>query len=115
MTDFGIRWHRWRDVWVVVVQGELDVDAVVQLGRRMARLQRASGVFVDLWDVTFFDPFGTRVLEGAKQRADGPGWDFAVIARPDGPVAQEIEAAGLAGAIPLFPTKHDARAAIRQR
>ena len=114
MSDFGIRWHRWRDVWVVVARGELNVDAVVQLGRRVARLQRASGVFVDLWDVTFFDPLGARVLAGAKQRADGPGWDFAVIAQQEGPVAQEIEAAGLADAIPLFPTKHDARAAIRR-
>ena len=114
MTELGIRWHRWRDVWVVVVRGELDVDAVVQLGRRLARLQRASGVFVDLWDVTFMDPFGTRVLQGAKQRADGPGWEFAVIAQEDGPVAHEIEAAGLADALPLFPTKHDARAAIRR-
>jgi anti-anti-sigma factor len=114
VTEFRIRWHSWRDVWVVVVQGELNVDAVVQLGRRLARLQRASGVFVDLWDVTFFDPLGARVLEGAKQRADGVGWDFAVIAERDGPVAQELEAAGLADALPLYPTKHDARAALRR-
>jgi anti-anti-sigma factor len=115
MSEFGIRWHRWRDVWVVVARGDLDVEAAVQLGRQIARLQRASGVFVDLWDVTFFDPLGARVLEGAKQRADGPGWDFAVIARRDGPVAEEIEAAGLADLLQVFPTKHDARAALRPR
>ena len=99
---------------MVSARGDLDVEAVVYLGRQVARLQRASGVFVDLWDVTFFDPLGARVLQGARQRADGAGWEFAVIAEHDGPVAQELEAAGLLDAIPLFRTKHDARAALRR-
>ena len=58
MAGFGLRWHRWRDVWIVVVNGEVDVDAAVEMGRRLARLQRASAVFVDLWKVTFLDPLG---------------------------------------------------------
>ena len=115
MTDFGLRWHKWRDVAVVVVHGELVVDAVAELSRTLARLQRASSVFVDLWDVTFIDPLGVRVLETAMTRAESAGWDFAVIAERRGPVAQEIEAAGLADVLPLYPTKHDARAALRQR
>ena len=111
--DFGLRWHRWRDVSVVVVRGELDVDAVAEVSRRLARLQRDSGVFVDLWDVTFIDPLGVRVLETARRRAEVSGWEFAIIAERGGAVAQEIEAAGLAEELPLFPTKHDARAGLR--
>jgi anti-anti-sigma factor len=115
VTDFGLRWHKWRDVSVLVVRGQLDVDAVVELSRRIARLQRESGVFVDLWDVTFIDTVGVGVLETAKRRAEAAGWDFAVIAERGGPVARGLEAAGLADSLPLFPTKHDARAALRHR
>ena len=115
MTDFGLRWHKWRDSSVIVVRGELDVDAVAEMSRRIARLQRESGVFVDLWDVTFIDPVGVRVLETAKRRAEATGWDFALIAERGGAVAREIEAAGLADELPLYPTKHDARAALRHR
>ena len=114
MTEFGMRWHKWRDVWVVVVKGELDVDAVAELSRRLARLQRDSSVFVDLWDVTLIDPIGVRVLESAKRRADLSGWEFAVLTQRGGPVHSEIEAAGLADELPVYPTKHDARAAFRR-
>ena len=113
MTDFGLRWHKWRDLSVIVVRGEVDVDAVAELSRRIARLQRESGVFVDLWDVTFIDPLGVRVLDTARRRAEAVGWEFAVIAERGGPVAREIEALGLADALRLYPTKHDARAALR--
>ncbi len=115
MTDFGLRWHKWRDVWVVVVRGELDVDAIAELGRRLARLQRESSVFIDLWDVSFIEPIGIRVLETAKRRADASGWDLALIAERRGPVAEQIEAAGLTDDLPIYPTKHDARAALRYR
>jgi anti-anti-sigma factor len=115
VADFGLRWHRWHDVWVIVVRGELDVDAVAEMSRRIARLQRVSGVFVDLWDVTFIDPVGVRVLETAKRRAEGAGWEFALIAQRGGPVVRVIETAGLADVLPFFPTKHDARAALRHR
>ena len=113
MTDFGLRWHKWRDLSIIVVRGELDVDAVAEMSRRIARLQRDSGVFLDLWDVTFIDPLGVRVLDTARRRAGAAGWEFAVIAERGGAVAREIEAAGLADELPLYPTKHDARAALR--
>ncbi len=115
MTDSGLRWHKWRDKWVVVVRGELDVDGVAELSRRLARLQREASVFVDLWDVPFMDPRGVQVLEKARVRAESVGWEFAVIAQRDGVVAAEIEAAGLTDLLPVYPTKHDARAALRYR
>jgi anti-anti-sigma factor len=115
LTDFGVRWHKWRDKWVVVVRGELGVDGVAELSRRLARLQREASVFVDLWDVTFMDSLGAQVLEKARQRAEAAGWEFAVIAERNGVVAAEIEAAGLADLLPIYPTKHDARAALRYR
>jgi anti-anti-sigma factor len=115
VADFGLRWHRWRDAWVVVVRGELDVDAVAELSRRIARLQREASVFIDLWDVTFIDPLGVQVLETAQQRAEAAGWQFAVIAPRHGVVAEAIEAAGLAEVLLVYPTKHDARAALRHR
>ena len=113
MAGFGVRWRRWRDVWVVVVQGDLDVDAAADLNRRISRLQRDRSVFVDLWDVTSLDPVVIGLLATAKRRANASGWDFAVIAKHGGAVHTEIEAAGLADALPCFPTKHDARAALR--
>jgi anti-anti-sigma factor len=114
LPDFAMRWHKWRDVWVVVVKGDLDVDSIAEMSRRIARLQRDSGVFVDLWDVTAIDPVGVRVLETAKRRAESTGWEFALLAERGGPVHSGIEAAGLADMLPVFPTKHDARAAYRR-
>ncbi len=48
-------------------------------------------------------------------RIESVGWEFAVIAQRDGVVAAEIEAAGLTDLLPVYPTKHDARAALRYR
>ena len=115
MAEFGLRWHEWRDVWVVTLRGEIDVDAAAEVSRRLARLQRESSVFVDLWDVTFIDPVGLEVLATAGRRAEATRWEFAVIAEPGGVAAQEIESAGFEDVFRLFPTKHDARAAQRRR
>ena len=113
MADFGLRWHEWRDVRVLTVRGEIDVTAAAEVSRRLARLQRKSAVFVDLWDVTMIDPVGLEALANAKQRAEVTGWDFALIAQPDGAVAEEIQRAGLEESLRLFATKYDARTAMR--
>lgn len=113
MAEFGVRWHEWGDVWVAVVRGDIDVGAAAELSRKLARLQRRSTVFVDLWDVTFIDPVvGLGVLATAKLRAEKTRWRFALIAPQGGVAAHEIEAAGLDDALPTFATKHEARAAL---
>ena len=113
MAGFGIRAFEWREVLVVVVQGDLEVEGATTLGRQLARFQRTSTVFVDLWDVSHLDPLAIRVLAAAKLRAEATGWEFALIAPAGGLAAQEIEAAGFEGVLPTYATKHDAVAALR--
>lgn len=114
MSEFGVRWYEWGEVWVVVLRGDVDVAAAAELSRKLSRLQRNCTVFVDMWDVTFVDPVvGLGVLATAKLRAETTRWEFAVIAPPGGVAAQEIETAGLNESLRPFATKHDARAALQ--
>jgi len=113
VAGFEFRIHEWGDASIVVLQGDIDIDAAAGLGRKLARLQRQSTVFVDLWDVTHLDPIAVNVLATAKLRTETTRWDFAIIAPAGGLAAREIEAAGLHNALPTFTTKHDARAALR--
>ena len=114
VAGFEIQVDQWQDVQVVVVRGDLDVEAATSLGRQLARLQRESTVYVDLWDVSDMDPIAISVLAAAKQRTKAVRWEFAVIAPPGGLAAEEIEAAGMEAEIATFATKHDAQAALRK-
>ena len=99
---------------MVVLRGDVDVELAARLGRTLAKLQRDSTVFVDLWDVTSMDPVAIGALAAAKLRSDVTRWEFAVIAPRGGLAAREIEAAGLENALLVYPTKHDARATLRR-
>jgi anti-anti-sigma factor len=112
VSEFGLRSYEWRDACVVVVRGDVDLDAAGELSRTLARLQRDATVFVDLWDVTAMDPVCLGILSTAKARTDETRWEFAIVAEPGGVAAQEIEAAGLEGTLTPFATKQDARAAL---
>ena len=105
---------QWRDVAVVTFGGDIDVGVAAELGRRLARLQRETPVFVDLWGVGSVDSLCLSVLRAAKRRADDTGNDFAVIAPRRGTAAQQLEATGLDHELPVFETKHDAAAALRR-
>jgi anti-anti-sigma factor len=113
VAGFSLRRHRWRDVWVVDVRGDIDVGAAAELNRTLTKLQRESTVYVDLWDVTYFDPICLGVLATAARRAKETRWDFALIAPAGGVAVQEIEAAGLEELLRPFDTKSDALAALR--
>ena len=107
--------EQWRGVSVLTLRGEVSVGVAAEIGRRLARLQRESGVFIDVWDVSSVDPLFLAVLRTAKQRGEDTGNDFAVIASRGGVAAQEIEAAGLDGELPTFETRHDAAASLRRK
>jgi glutaminase len=114
MAGPGIRAYQWRDVMVVAIEGDLDVESATRLGRYLARLQRQSTVFLDLWDVTYMDPLAIRVVASGKLRAEATGWQFAVIAPEGGLAAQEIADAGLDETLPTYATKHDAVVALQK-
>ena len=114
MSEQGLRTVEWGDIRVVVLRGDIDVDVAAGLSRTLARLQRTSTVFVDVWDVTSIDPIAIGALAAAKLRSDVTRWEFAIIAPRGGLVSQEIEAAGLEDALHAYPTRHDARAALRR-
>lgn len=112
-VEFGLRSYEWRDVSVVVLRGDVDLDAAGELSRTLARLQRDATVFVDLWDITSMEQLVVEILATAAARAEETRWEFAIIAPPGGVAAQEIEAAGLEQTLTPFATKQDARAALR--
>ena len=114
MSSDELRTHGWGDIRMVVLRGDVDVEVAAHLGRTLAKLQRDATVFVDLWDVTSLDPVAIGALAAAKLRADVTRWEFAVIAPRGGLAAREIEEAGLEEALLVYPTKHDARAALRR-
>jgi anti-anti-sigma factor len=109
-----LRTHRWGDIHMVVLRGDVDVEVAARLSRTLTKLQREATVFVDLWDVTEMDPVAVAALAAAKLRAETTRWEFAVIAPPGGLVHEEIEAAGLHNALHPFSTRHDAREALRR-
>ncbi len=111
--QFGTRSYQSGDVHVLVLSGDIDIDAAAEINAKLARLQRASTVFVDLWDTTSIDSACLEVLLAAKRRAEKTHWDFAVIAEPGGVAAQEIEAAGLGEELHPAPTKRDALQELR--
>ncbi len=113
MAGYGLRWHEWREVTILVARGEIDVDAAAELGRRLERLQRNATVYVDVWDVSAIDPLLVWILATARRRAADRGWGFAVLAEPEGVVDKEIEAAGLSEELPIYRTKQEAMAALR--
>src|SRR5215210_7949788 len=94
LATFSLRSYYWGDVHVLVALGALELDAAPALASKLARMQRDSTVFVDLWDVDYVDRVCIGLLATAKSRADKTKWDFALIADPEGPVTQQIESAG---------------------
>lgn len=112
MTEQGLRTVEWGDIRVVVLRGDVDVEVAARLSRTLAKLQRESTVFVDVWDVTALDQVALGALAAAKLRAEATRWEFAIIAPRGGLVAQEIEEAGLGDSLRPYPTRHDARDAL---
>jgi anti-anti-sigma regulatory factor len=111
VSKLALRSHYWGVLVVVVAAGDLNAEGAELLSRYLRRVQLDNDVLVDLWDVTSCDPQGVEVLEEAKSRAEAAGWGFAVVADPDGPCTEALEASD-ASSIATYADRHAARAAL---
>jgi anti-anti-sigma regulatory factor len=112
VSRVALRSHYWGPLVVVVAAGDLDAEGAARLASYLRRVQRDNDVVVDLWDITRCDPEGVATLEAAKERADAVGWGFAVVADPDGPCVEALQASGAAH-IPTYADRRAARAALQ--
>ena len=114
MSRLALRSHYWGVLVVVVASGDLNAEGAEQLASYLRRVQLDNDVVVDLWDVTLCDSEGIAALEAAKARADAAGWGFAVVADPDGPCVEAIEANDAADSIATYADRHSARVALQR-
>ena len=112
MSRLALRSHYWGVLVVVVASGDLNAEGAELLASYLRRVQLDNDVVVDLWDVSLCDPEGVEALEAAKARADEAGWGFAVVADPDGPCVEALEASGVSG-ITTYADRHAARTALQ--
>ncbi len=113
VTRLALRSHYWGVLVVVVAAGELNAEGAARLASYLRRVQLENDLVVDLWDITRCDPDGIATLEAAKERAEAAGWGFAVVADPDGPCVEALEATGAVDTIPMYADRHSARAALQ--
>jgi anti-anti-sigma regulatory factor len=111
VSRLSLRSYYWGVLVVVVAAGELNADGAARLASYLRRVQLENDIVVDLWDVTHCDLEGIATLEAAKDRADATGWGFAVVADPEGPCAEALEASG--STIEMFADRHAARTALQ--
>ena len=112
---FGIQ-ESWRD-WLVVlsVDGEVDMVTAPHLGRAICEaLERsATGLVIDLTEVTFLASVGMSVLVAAQEAADAMAVRFAVVA--DGVATRRpIRLLGLDAILALHSTLDDALRDVRR-
>ena len=112
VSRLALRSHYWGVLVVVVAAGDLNAEGAELLASYLRRVQLDNDVVVDLWDVSMCDAEGVGALEAAKARADEAGWGFAVVADPDGPCVEALEASGVAD-IATYADRHAARVALQ--
>src|SRR5215208_2731539 len=112
VSRLALRSHYWGVLVVVVAAGNLNAEGAELLASYLRRVQLDNDVVVDLWDVSMCDAEGVATLEAAKARADEAGWGFAVVADPDGPCVEALEASGAAD-IATYADRHAARVALQ--
>jgi anti-anti-sigma factor len=84
------------DVVRVCPLGDVDIDSVDAIRRRIAELKAggARRVVLDLREATFLDSTGVHLVLEADADARADGWDFALIEGPAG-VQRPLEVLGL--------------------
>ena len=107
--SFSLRSFYWGALLMIVVTGRVDHESAVLLGSELRKLQREAHVVVDLWDLAEIEEVGVFVLTAAKRRADASGWGFAIVADPNGPIVEAIEAAGATETLKPVASRKQAR------
>jgi len=101
------------DVYVIEIEGELDMSTASQLERELeAPLADAgSGLVIDLSGCEFIDSTGIALIVKAWQRLDGEG-GFALCGVGN-QVARVLDVTGLEQAIPTHASRDEAIAGVR--
>lgn len=94
---------------VLTVAGEIDLATAPQLQMRVAEVNAAEHLILDMSGVTFMDSTGLRVVIGAHERAREAGGRFALVA-PDGPVTKLLAITGVDAWLDVFATQASATA-----
>jgi hypothetical protein len=113
VSRLALRSHYWGALVVVVAAGELNAEGAELLASYLRRVEVENDIVVDLWDVERCDPEGVAAVEEAKRRTEAAGWGFAVVANPDGPCPEALEASDGADTIPTYTDRHSARVALQ--
>ena len=98
---------------MVVLIGDVTVEAADVLAAQLAKLRQASDVIVDLHDVTAFAPPAVGALVNARAQVAADGWGFAVVADPDGACMEAIRRAGQVKTLRPVATRKEARAQLQ--
>ncbi len=102
-----------REREIVAPSGEIDMSTVGEFRRVIAdaTAARPGQLIVDLSNVSFIDSSGLGAVVEASERATRAGRRFALVAPHGSAPAVTIGLAGLRGALPVYETREDARAA----
>lgn len=115
LTPLPFRVGSTRDagVFVIEIEGELDMSTAPQLERELAAplSSPSSGLVIDLSGCEFIDSTGIALLVKAWQRLDGEG-GFALCGVGN-QVARVLDVTGLEDAIPSHASRDEAIGGIR--
>ena len=104
-------------VLVVAVRGELDLDSVGELRRRMGlRFGDTVPAVIDLSECTFIDSTGLSLLVRACKRAEEEGLSpHIIVALPDSQVRRTLRLTNLDGRMPVMDSRNAAVEAVGPR
>lgn len=94
---------------VLEIAGEIDLATAPQFEAKVATMDAATPLVVDMSNVTFMDSTGLRVLIGAHERAKEAGGRVSIVAA-DGPVTKLLAITGVDAWLHVYETRASATA-----
>ena len=113
-VDFSVDERDEAGVRVLAVAGELDIATAPALCARLdaTRTVRQPRLVVDLSAVEFCDSTGLRALLGAASEVHRHGGRFALVCRPEGNVARQLDIVGASELSAIHPDRDAALSAV---
>jgi len=102
------------DTPVVVIEGEIDSSNSVEIGERLRQTISNQGLalVVDLSPTTYIDSAGINVLFRLGVELQDRQQQLHVVVAPGSPIERMLVIVGLDRAVPTFPTRAAALAAL---
>jgi anti-anti-sigma factor len=112
-APFKVRSEQEEGVFVIAVEGELDMNTAADLERELEGAARAAGapLLIDLGSCEFIDSTGIALLVRSRQELKGDG-NFAICG-PSAQVKRVLDVTGLQETIPTHPSREEALARLR--